>query len=773
MTAIIIIICALIGAAIRGGWGFFIGLFIGWVIDQAIKSSKKNKKTRSVVKLHFEPVILPSHSRSSKAQLTWVNPGTTVTISNITITSGLIYTSDGEPISYEASAINTRLPVSFGPPASMRYWPQYAEISSEQRGAYLQWLATDRQDRNPESREFGYLFLFFYGLERRLLVDGDKNDAIINEIFKIFNRYASYGRSKSLPSYFCQLLHFWGAKQGDEFYRKFWPRILKEPESIIGEDDLALILSNLFNRQEPMTAEFARLIASRHDEAKRSTIVNRVPEEFMELFSSRYRDKYPEGLLLRKAEYDSRINYHAASPTLLSYHNPEHQSANLSITVPNIRGISSQFKPLVDIWNSCIEDLNTYSRVKAKATTETISIKALAALPEELKSRMAHPLVEKWNALIAERFEEGNWVRLNIEEVASLFALPAEGDLTPSQSRDLATGIESLGFAVEPDARYQKTAYKNHQVIATFPLAGVTVEPSPEYFAAQGLLQLCTLIAAADGSVDAKELAFFRSVIRESVHLNSTEENRLKVAEALLLEKPSSVSGSLNRISKTVSTDKRELIAGILVRIACIDGIVTKDERRALGKVFKAFELSRDLLDKMINNTMGGFEEVVIAEGAPTRTGEKIPTPLKDGEAATVFRLDQDRISIISSETKEVISTLAAVMAENEAVVSVEPQVVVLQQKTTIKTEDSTVVVPAWLNKLDPEFHAIMLKLIEREKWPRQEFEELCELFKMMPLGVIDSINEWSDEELGDFLLEGEEIITVNIGLIPEEGRVK
>ena len=50
----------------------------------------------------------------------------------------------------------------------MGYWPSYSEIPDESRAAYLDWLAGGRSDADAY---IGYVFLIFYGLERRLLFD--------------------------------------------------------------------------------------------------------------------------------------------------------------------------------------------------------------------------------------------------------------------------------------------------------------------------------------------------------------------------------------------------------------------------------------------------------------------------------------------------------------------------------------------------------------------------------------------------------------------------
>src|SRR3546814_11495488 len=52
----------------------------------------------------------------------------------------------------------------------MDYWPSYSDISATARRAYLSWLA---ERRNAAGADIGHVFLFFYGLERRVLVAAD------------------------------------------------------------------------------------------------------------------------------------------------------------------------------------------------------------------------------------------------------------------------------------------------------------------------------------------------------------------------------------------------------------------------------------------------------------------------------------------------------------------------------------------------------------------------------------------------------------------------
>ena len=84
-----------------------------------------------------------------------------------------------------------------------------------------------------------------------------------------------------------------------------------------------------------------------------------------------------------------------------------------------------------------------------------------------------------------------------------------------------------------------------------------------------------------------------------------------------------------------------------------------------------------------------------------------------------------------------------------------------------MEVDVSTAESPEWLASLDSKFHPVMLRLLERPSWSRMEFEAVAREHHLMPLSVHDAINEWADEHLGDFLLEGDDPISIHRNLIP------
>lgn len=140
-----------------------------------------------------------SAARSNTTPARWVKPGESITIQNIVIKNGNFYFggqlktySSGEYVylyndGSDASLVNDSLSIEPGSrhyyDESLGYWPTFATLSPRCRGAYLDWLASDRSDA---SCPVGYVFIYFYGLERRILADGTQEVISDNEFKALF-----------------------------------------------------------------------------------------------------------------------------------------------------------------------------------------------------------------------------------------------------------------------------------------------------------------------------------------------------------------------------------------------------------------------------------------------------------------------------------------------------------------------------------------------------------------------------------------------------------
>jgi hypothetical protein len=66
---------------------------------------------------------------------------------------------------------------------------------------------------------------------------------------------------------------------------------------------------------------------------------------------------------------------------------------------------------------------------------------------------------------------------------------------------------------------------------------------------------------------------------------------------------------------------------------------------------------------------------------------------------------------------------------------------------------------------LDDRHKTVLRQLLQRPSWPLTELRKLTSRLGLMPLACLATLNEWATENFGDLLLEGEEIINVNMNL--------
>jgi len=413
----------------------------------------------------------------------------------------------------------------------------------------------------------------------------------------------------------------------------------------------------------------------------------------------------------------------------------------------------------------------------ADLETPSVSSAPATAAPSVMAHSVApsvNPFPAKWAEALRRNEIQFGFLRLTASELAELLGKAAQDNFTLPESKAMARLVENFGYCLEPDPRHGAGNFWGNREVGIFqPSSGTIQEPSANFLGASALLQLCLLVAAADGTVDRDELDQFRKFIESHFRFTPDEHQRLVVLETLLARNATSAKVTLGRTAKRVPQEKHILIAQFLVDVAAADGVISPKEHKALTRVFEALGLSTDTLDTLIRNLAATGGEVIIQAAEAARPGEAILPPSSVTQPGAL-KLDMARVAAISAETHEVIGLLAKAMAEENG--DDEPPApprgeelvkpVVAEIATTAASTADGVIPAATLQSLDAQFHAIAQRLASRDRWPRNEFDALAREHQLMPLSVFDGINEWSDQQLGDFLLEGEDSITVHRALL-------
>lgn len=749
-------------------WIVFVVIIIV-VIAVSSSSGKKRKATpqrsirrpvRTTVTIQAAPSI--SFGTTGRAALKWVGAGGSIKAGGHQISDPLTYTSNGAPSQEEASCINVRLPIG-RPVAEQRgalgYWPQYARMTPDQRANYLTWLAGGRKDALDD---IGYAFIYFYGLERRALVDNEDIETVLTQANRLMY---SYSASRSFFGYSSRFIAFVLARIGlENLPRESFDTIFDQSLKEFDDETLSVALAWLHKADALLPPSLAFEVARNDIRASRSVVVKRVSEHFRALFYKKYAERFGKGLQLTTATRDRLIEYKPASPTIL-YGLPNYSLPG--VRVPNVLGIPSQFKQLVSMWDECIEELKPLSREVGKGR-DVLTRQAYQALPDALKAEVDHPDRDKWEQFVAASTSESNIVITSIGDLAALCEFEQRPKLTSRQSEELATTAGDVGFVLVPDTRVISRPYKWDEMVALFRPDGRAELPSDrKYRAAVLMLEMGMAVAAADGSVDQDEVDQIISFLKGQFLLAPNDARRIDAYKEILVKQPPALSNLAKRLQTALTADHLETVCQFLVGIAAANGSVDKRERTTLRRFYTALGLPTSKLDDIIAKLLGPVPEAVEVQHGVAVPGEELPVR----GAQPVFTLNAAALQTILQETEQVAQMLGDALsasAEEDA-----EMIVVKAQREMPNADaieitagaDSMGALPTYAG-LDPRYHMVVSELLSQDAWAPEAFEALARKHRVMPAGMLETINAWSDENHGDFLIEEGESYTVNRALL-------
>ncbi|MEW6514094.1 MAG: TerB N-terminal domain-containing protein [Pseudomonadota bacterium] len=672
----------------------------------------------------------PIHATNGKAR--WVPPGESVEVAGLSLPAGMLYVGSGLSGSYgqtEPSLINPALKVTkTNIDLGLRltdYWPNYSECTPDARRAYLQWLADGR--RAPEAN-IGYVFLFFYGLERRVLVDARTDTdakadipAIKLEVERLLGIYST---NNSFRHYASQFLGYIDAETVEPASYKQSPPSLGSSYELPMR--LKIGLGQLAVDQQPVPASWALAWALADPNITRRTAVGRCPEMFEALFKTKYAEAHGEGLRLPVNRTKLKLSYQAASGSLRGYD----FTRNIG-ELPDVSALSAPVKKLQDLVTECTDLLDPYSRFLGRNPDKKEALEGLLLLP-----------AANWPAPVRAELDDikvkvGNGMLvLSFGELTG--KLKSAGALSRDKVLGLARALESLHLGMEPDVLGGRKLPKAEDKIALFAIdpADGEIRGTPAYQAAAVTLDLASSVALADGDASATELLHLTRQIDSWTHLSVSHRKRLKAHLRLCIAQPATLAGLKKHIEPLAAETKRA-VAKFLAHLAEADGTVTPNEVKLLERVYKTLQLDAKLVYSDLHSA-----------GTPGKPAAA-PQATKAAPAAG-FVLDPQRIAQLQKETEEVTALLSGVFAEEAPEIQV-----------SIPEEEEPEVKTSVLG-LDPGYVAFLRLLTSRSSWTRQELDDAAADMELMLDGALEHINEAALDHFDAPLIEGDDPVEIN-----------
>jgi uncharacterized tellurite resistance protein B-like protein len=644
----------------------------------------------------------------------------------------------------EPALIDPSLPIDWRRPdhtgGGMRYWPSYDSIAPQSRAAYLSWLAGGRSD--PRAY-IGYVFLFFYGLERRVLVDatGDTHHPdVIAAVAEVTRLLGIYGYNGSFRSYGSGFLEF---VQGREIlHADLKPPPAEREREYLWEVpfEIRVGLGRYVAAGAPIPAEWALAWLRTDPNAYLRTAATRCVAEFDELFTLRYGETYGEGMVIRAPAARIELSYRPASAGFGG------QFDTTLGDLPDVTRANGPIDKLRDLATECTDALDAYSRYLGRHPDGRGAAAAVGLLPDELVQSHGGSAVSELRAWAEELLDGKPTTVVTIDDLVARWESGRTEKLTKRDAVAIASLLAKLGIGMEPDVRFGGATPRPATVIVLFWLpAGAPATPSPSYTTAALLVRLAAVLAAADGTVSDAERLHLAVHLETVLGLDAAERTRLEAALEWLGTQGTGLGGLKRRV-QDLEPSERQAIGHFLVEVAAADGQVTPDEITMLTKLYRLLGIDEPDVYRQVHAIEAGDAGPVTVR--PVGTEERWPIPAEAAERRGL-ELDAAKVAARREETAAVYALLSGIFVDDDEVVPLVPD--------PSPDEGSSV------SGLDAAHSRLVETVRSRPSWARADLEAIAAQHGLPLLdGALDRINEAIIETCGEPLLEGVDPLELN-----------
>jgi tellurite resistance protein len=617
--------------------------------------------------------------------------------------------------------VDTRAPDLAG--SNIGYYPSYAGLKPNERGAYLAFLQSGRQ---LKAFGIGYVFLYYYGLERRLLIDAQSDPvaraevpSLIAELERLLLTYGDV--SGSFRHYATELRDLVrGLNAVDE---QAHPPVEIFPGS--PPPSLVLGIARRLASAKPLPPEWARAWTCALRNAPRFGGWRSVSNEVCDLFDLRYSARFGEGLSI--AAKPARLKLHVRGAA------SNRSSLQFETDLPDPTLLDDQFAPLLDLLKAAIDDLEPLRGVRRQNGVDAMA--ELIAMPAELRSvNSAATLASLAEHVRGVTAATGQGV-VALADLRTWVGQEPGSRFTKRQSLVVARALQLTGAVVEPDLR---TSGKFGDHVALISGGEVAAAPGPVYECAVGVLHLAYGVIAADGIVTADERETTINQVSSLFSLTPFDRRRLSARLALIEATKPKVAKLLGNARKLEKED-RSRVAQALVAVAHADGRVDPSEVRLLERIYRALALD--------------------ASQVPNHLHLAATNSVDAGQRPTALTLDQHVIAAKLSETADVQKLLAGIFSENEA----QTAPIAVAENNEASAESGKTTLPD-IGGLDPAHAELVRHILDSpaEHVDRATFEHWCDAVGLLPDGAIEVLNEASYDLADAPLLEGDDVLTID-----------
>ena len=730
--------------------GIVVILIIVVFVFVFLNTRKKKRQDTSRITFQISTSGYPTQQRFSVSpDSVWVTQGKSVNVAGYTIPGGLLYVGSGlfniQGWSIEPALIDPSLPVardsSDKEGVHMSYWTAYSQIDPASRNAFLQWLAEGCKDPNIN---IGYVFLYFYGLERRALFDTQTSPFAMGDLKIILDevkRLRTIYNNSSFSSYSSDFIKIVESKGNKDKLYKYSPSLDNKGYEL--PYNVKKGLSQLAADCIPLPSDWA-LAWVKNTPYRLRTPAYRCKEEFNHLFQIRYRDKFGEGFLISNKGPALKGTYRPASSSFGGSFE-WFEDGLLDVTAYN-----GTFKKIFKIAEACTDELDPYSRCLGKRGNDSSPLAKFALLPALLLKDCKDEEFNNLEQWLIKNTSTDNIFLTDIRNIIQNFSSLKLETLNKHDFATLCQLLGKMGVGIEPDVRFGGSLPKSGSVV----LFGLSTEaansPTPEYISTTVIFHLAAMVAEADGKISEKEEKYLKEQLASRFQLSLDEKARLRAHVQWLLGSSPDFSGVKKRVESLDQTQRR-ILARFLVSVAQADEYLDPVEIKVLTKIYGLLGIdSKELYN---DAHLAAMEPVKIEDAETQGMSFAVPQPLRKNDSMGV-ELDMSKVKIKLVETAAVTAMLSKVFTEEKT-----------QAPIVDKVEIEVV---GNYKYFESEYHGFIKELSQKLSWPRQELEAIAANNNLLIDGVLDSINESAFKAFNQPFFEGNDPIEINPNTLKE-----
>lgn len=390
------------------------------------------------------------------------------------------------------------------------------------------------------------------------------------------------------------------------------------------------------------------------------------------------------------------------------------------------------YRILNDSYKKILSVFDHYNRIKQNHNGEE-TIAAITFLPDEIDIK-EEPKIKPLIASIEKMIQSEKFGVLNVDEILKLWEYEHNEAINlPKKDVDIIIfGLSRLGYGIVPNYEIDKrrfnfgdlcVVYKNEEQYS--------VKQTAQYDISELFIKLASHIVHAS-IVSNNDFEFVEQHLKS---YDNTQGNYLHLRAVIrwrFLSKKQKLDKSVQSIIATLTNEQRISMGNALNRLAYINGDIHPKRMEGLKKVLPLLGIEVDNIHSQTPRILtdeDGFAVVEKKSDAVEFTiNEKSAQTQQDAVPSVI--INPKKLRIFEQQTQAAQELLSDIFADEDGV----------KNETSVQTSSD------WIEMLNI--------LLSKDIWERVEVENMCKERGLMLGAVLEQINDFAYEKVGDTVIE-------------------